>query len=106
MIAATLLFATVWACLGPAAWPPRSVWPALCITGLGATAAAYFIQTYVQQRLSAVQTAMIILLEPLFAALFGCLLGHDSLTAMQWAGRALLVGAVFAAELYPLARRR
>ncbi|MGA2066752.1 MAG: DMT family transporter [Thermoguttaceae bacterium] len=106
LIAATLLFTAVWMCRGPVAWPPPSVWPALLITGLLATAAAYFVQTYVQQRLSAVETAMIILLEPLFAALFGCLLQHDRLTALQWLGAALLVGSVFAAELCLLARRR
>jgi drug/metabolite transporter (DMT)-like permease len=99
LLAAAVGLAAVWVCLGPAAWPPRSVWPALAITGLGATAAAYFVQTYAQQRLSAVQTAMIILLEPVFAALFGCLLAGDRLTAVQWSGAVLLVGAISAAEL-------
>ena len=43
---------------------------ALLLTGGIATAAAFFVQTYVQQRLSAVETGMIILTEPIFAAIF------------------------------------
>jgi hypothetical protein len=76
----------VWALCEPLAWPPASVWPALLLTGGIATAAAFFVQTYVQQRLSAVETGMIILTEPIFAVIFGQLLMGDRLaTCRSWA---------------------
>jgi len=90
---------------GPLAWPTPRVWFALLVTGIGATAVAFYVQTFVQQRLPAVQTAMIILLEPLFAALFGYLLAGDRLNGLQVLGAALITGSVFVAELYPLLRR-
>ena len=87
-----------------AGWPPASVWPALLLTGGIATAAAFFIQTYVQQRLSAVETGMIILTEPIFAAIFGQLLMGDQLNGLQILGAVLMVAAVFATEIVPLFR--
>jgi drug/metabolite transporter (DMT)-like permease len=102
LVAATVLFAGAWAIQGPLEWPPAEVWPALLLTGGICTAAAYFVQTFVQQRLSAVETGLIILTEPIFAALFGWLLAGDRLTGLQILGAGLMVAAVFAAELYPL----
>jgi drug/metabolite transporter (DMT)-like permease len=79
-------------------------WPALLLTGGIATAAAFFVQSYVQQRLSAVETGMIILTEPIFAAVFGQLLMGDRLSGPQIFGAVLMVAAVFATELVPLIR--
>ncbi len=105
LLGATSIFASAWLVAQPPTWPPPHVWPALLITGVVATAAAYFVQTYVQQRLSAVETAMIILTEPLFAAIFGYALHGDRLNHFQILGAILMVSAVFATELYPLVRR-
>jgi len=102
--AAVLLVACPFA--GLPAWPTPRVWGALLITGLGATAVAFYVQTYVQQRLPAIQAAMIIMLEPPFAALFGYLLAGDRLGGVQIAGAALMTGAALAVEVYPLASRR
>lgn len=88
------------------AWPSPAVWRAIAITALLATVLAFFIQTFVQQRLPAVPTAMILLLEPLFAAFFGHLLAGDRLTGAQVAGAVLMSGAAVFVELYPLLRRR
>lgn len=100
----TVLLAGIWAGQGPIEWPPAKVWPALLLTGVICTGAAFFVQTFVQQRLSAVQTGMIILTEPIFAAVFGWLLAGDRLTGLQILGGILMVAAVFAAEIYPLVR--
>jgi drug/metabolite transporter (DMT)-like permease len=102
---ATLVFAVAWPLTQPLAWPTPEVWWALLITGVLATAAAYSIQTYVQQRLSAVRTAVILTTEPLFAALFGYLLAGDRLTVVQLLGGALMLGAVAAAEIMPATGR-
>ncbi len=98
-VAAVLLI--LWPVVGTVAWPTRQVWFALLVTGLVATAAAFFVQTWAQQRLSAVHTAAIIVTEPLFAALFAYVLVGDRLTAVQWVGACLMVGALVAAEAYP-----
>ncbi len=101
--AAALLFTLVWLIQCPLAWPPRNVWPALLLTGVLASAAAYLVQTYAQQRLRAEQTALIMLAEPLFAVLFGVWLHGDRFTTIQGLGGLLMVGAMVAAEV--LARR-
>lgn len=88
---------------GGLTWPPPAVWPALLITGLFASAAAYLVQTWAQQRLSAVETGLILLAEPLFAVGFGVWLHGDRLTTIQSLGGLLMVGAMGAAEV--LARR-
>jgi drug/metabolite transporter (DMT)-like permease len=113
LLGATLLLVAFWlllAMLGPSVapleWPPAKVWPALLITGVLASAAAFFVQTFVQKRLSAVETAMIMGLEPIFAAVFGYLLHGDRLTAVQLMGAVVMIAAVFMVELYPLLRKR
>ncbi|HOD80517.1 MAG: threonine and homoserine efflux system [Planctomycetes bacterium ADurb.Bin126] len=97
---AALVYLAVWPAVQPLALPSASVWPALLITGLLATAAAYIIQTLAQRRLSAVEVAMIMFLEPLFAALFGLVAG-DRLTLVQLAGGAIMLGAFAVVEVYP-----
>jgi len=112
LLGAALLLSAFWlllAALGPSVapfqWPSPAVWRALLITAVLATAVAFFVQTFVQKRLSAVETAMIIVLEPIFAAAFGYLLHGDRLTAVQLTGAVLMVAAVVVAELYPLLRK-
>ncbi len=105
LTAASILFLVVCPLWEPVAWPTPEVWFALLITGVLATAAGFYVQTFVQQRLSAVQTAAIIVTEPLFAALFGYWLAGDRLTSLQIVGAVLMVGAVSVAEVYPLLRK-
>ncbi len=102
--AATVVFLAAWPVAEPFALPPRAAWPAILISSGIATAVAFYVQTLVQQRLPAIQVAMILLMEPLFAAFFGHLLARDRLTKLQVLGAALMVGAMFATELRPTAR--
>ena len=95
---AAALFVVIWLAQGTPVAPPRSVWPALLITGVLASAAAYLVQTFAQQRLPAVETALILLAEPLFAVLFGVWLHGDRFTVVQAAGGALMVAAMAAIE--------
>lgn len=96
---ATLLFLVFCAGTGGLVMPPASVWFALLITGVLASAVAYLVQTFVQQRLSAVETALIMLLEPLFAVLFGYLLQGDRMTPLQISGGVLMVMTMAVTEL-------
>ena len=97
---AALLFLAIWPLVDPVVWPAdKAVWRALLITGVLASAVGFLVQTYVQQRLSAARTGIIISTEPVFAALFGYWLHHDRLTVIQILGAVLMVGAVLMAEI-------
>lgn len=74
--------------------PTGSVWNAIVITAGLATAFAFWVQTKVQQYLSPARTALVLVLEPAFATLFGFLLAGDSFTRVQAAGAALILAAI------------
>jgi drug/metabolite transporter (DMT)-like permease len=106
ILAMAILFAVLWPVAGTVELPPPEVWVALLITGLLASAGAFYVQTFVQQRLSAARTAVILTMEPVFAALFGYWLAGDRLVAVQVAGAALILSALFVGEVLPLLRRK
>ncbi len=95
---AAVIFFGVWPAVDVVAWPTTDVWIALAITGVLATAGAFYVQTFVQQRLSAARTALIIATEPAFGAFFGFLLAGDWLGPIQIVGAVLMIGAVLAAS--------
>ncbi len=98
MAACAAVFLLAWPLTGPVLPPPRTVWFALALTGLVASAVAFFIQTAVQRHLSATATALILTMEPVFAALFGSLLGGERLGALQLAGGAVILAALLLAQ--------
>lgn len=74
-----------------------TVWGALLVTGIFASALAFLVQTWAQRRTSATQTAVVFTLEPAWAALFGFWLAGDRLGAGRWAGCvAIMAGIVLA----------
>jgi drug/metabolite transporter (DMT)-like permease len=88
------------------ALPPREVLFAIVLTGLVASALAFYIQTTVQQRIPAARAAIILTTEPVFAALFGYWLAGDRLSPVQLAGAALILSALFVGEVLPVLRRK
>ena len=58
-----------------------TVWGALLVTGIFASALAFLVQTWAQRRTTATQTAVVFTLEPVWAALFGYWLAGDRLGA-------------------------
>jgi len=74
------------------------VWGALLVTGLLASAFAFLVQSWAQQRMSAVRTAIVFALEPLFAAVFGVLLAGDRLGWLGWSGCAVIMLGIALAE--------
>ena len=106
MLSMAVLFFVVWPLFGEVSLPPASVWFALLLTGLVASAGAFYVQTYVQQRLPAARTAVILTLEPVFAALFGYWLAGDRLLAVQLAGAVLILSGLLVGEVLPLLRRK
>lgn len=82
--------------------PSTRVWIALLITGVLASALAFLVQTYVQQQISPTRTALILIMEPAFALLFGVLLAADRFTRWQALGAGLILVALLVHEAAPL----
>lgn len=97
---ATIVFAAAWPICEPISFPSMPVWPALVLTAVGATAGGFTILTMAQRYLPAVQVAVILSMEPLFAALFGRLLEGDRLTLVQLLGGAIMVAALLVANVH------
>jgi drug/metabolite transporter (DMT)-like permease len=78
----------------PRGW---TVWGALLVTGVFASALAFLVQMWAQRVTTATQTALVFTLEPVFAAIFGFWLAGDRLGAAAWAGSlAIMAGIVLA----------
>ncbi|HSK99106.1 MAG TPA: DMT family transporter [Rubrobacteraceae bacterium] len=101
IIAMAALFGLLWPLFEPVEVPPQEVWFAIALTGLVASAAAFYVQTFVQQKLSAARTAVILTMEPVFAAFFGYWLAGDRLVAVQIFGAALILSALVVGEVAP-----
>ena len=106
ILAMALLFLVVWPLAGPVEVPPGSVIFALLVTGLLASAGAFLVQTTVQQKIPAARTAIILTMEPVFAALFGYWLAGDRLVTVQILGAAFILSALVIGEVLPVLRRR
>jgi drug/metabolite transporter (DMT)-like permease len=70
-------------------------WVALLVTAILASALAYVIQTAAQRVVSPPRTAMILTMEPVFAALTGQISG-ESVEPHRWAGAGLLLISMLA----------
>jgi drug/metabolite transporter (DMT)-like permease len=75
-----------------------TVWGALLVTGIFASAFAFLVQTWAQRELSATRVALVFALEPVFAGLAGYLLAGDRLGAVGWAGCALILAGIVVSE--------
>jgi prepilin-type N-terminal cleavage/methylation domain-containing protein len=79
----------------PRGW---TVWSALLVTGVFASALAFLVQTWAQRRTSATRTALVFALEPVWAAFFGFWLAGDRLGAIGWAGCVVIMVGIVLAE--------
>ena len=75
-----------------------TVWSALLVTGIVASALAFLVQTWAQRRTSATRTALAFTMEPVFAAIFGFALAGDRLGSMAWLGCAVIMCGIVIAE--------
>lgn len=83
-----------------------TVWSALIVTSLIATALGFYVQTYAQTHASPARTALILASEPAFAGLFAWLLNGETLRGIGWLGAGLIMAAIFGVELIPHLRTR
>jgi drug/metabolite transporter (DMT)-like permease len=99
MLAAFVGFAVIAVALGqvevPRGW---TVWGALIVTGVFASALGFLVQTWAQRQLSAARTALAFAMEPVWTAIFGFWLAGDRLGAVGWTGAALIMAGIVVAE--------
>jgi drug/metabolite transporter (DMT)-like permease len=99
MVAACIGFTAIALALGELSVPHGwTVWGALLVTGIFASAFAFLVQTWAQRRLSATRVALVFALEPVFAGLAGYLLAGDRLGALGWAGGAVILAGIIVSE--------
>jgi drug/metabolite transporter (DMT)-like permease len=79
----------------PRGW---TVWGALLVTGIFASALGFLAQTWAQRRTSATRTALAFSLEPVWTAFFGFTLAGDRLGAARWLGCAVIMAGIVLAE--------
>jgi drug/metabolite transporter (DMT)-like permease len=81
--------------------PNQSVWVAIVITAVLASALAFFVQTWAQVHLTASRTALVLATEPAWALGFSVLLAGQRLDLVQAIGAALVLAAILGHELVP-----
>jgi drug/metabolite transporter (DMT)-like permease len=75
-----------------------TVWGALLVTGIFASALGFLAQTWAQRRTSATRTALAFSLEPVWTAFFGFTLAGDRLGAIRWLGCGVIMAGIVLAE--------
>ena len=74
-------------------------WSSLVYMALVAGAVALWAQTWAQSHMPAARAAIVMTMEPVFAAFFAVLLGGESLTARMLLGGGLVLTAMYVVEL-------
>jgi len=80
-------------------FPSQDVWIAIVITGVFASALAFYIQTWAQQHLSASRTALILTTEPAWALAAAVILAGQRFGPLQAVGAALVLSAIVGHEV-------
>src|SRR5262249_52034360 len=99
--AAVLACASFWWAERPhVVWQPAVV-SAILITGVLATALTFTIQAWVQPYTTSTRTALIYMLEPVFAWIVSYWVAGEGLAARAGVGAALILSGVLLVELKP-----
>jgi drug/metabolite transporter (DMT)-like permease len=75
--------------------PTGEVALALVITGLGASAGGFLLQIWAQSRVGAATAAIVLALEPAFAAGTAAIVTGTTLSTRGWVGAAMILVAIF-----------
>jgi drug/metabolite transporter (DMT)-like permease len=84
--------------------PDPRVWGVVVVTGVLATAVAFFVQTWAQSLVSATRAAVVMTMEPVFAGLFAVVIGGNQLTLRTLGGAACILAAMLIINLRPSQR--
>jgi len=75
------------------------VFQTMALMGVVATALVLVLQAVAQRFTTPTHAAVVYTMEPVFAAMFGCLLAGDRLTTVVWLGGGLILAGMVTAEL-------
>jgi drug/metabolite transporter (DMT)-like permease len=75
--------------------PPGHAWPAVIVTGLAVSAGAFFLQVWSQTVVGPARTAIVLALEPAFAALTAAIVLDERLGVRGLLGAALILGGIY-----------
>lgn len=100
-VTAVVCLIAAWLGDGVAAPTRTDDWVAILYLALGATCLGLVLQAWSQSHLSATTAAVIMTLEPAFAAAIAVGIGGEQLTERVWLGAAAILAAMFIAELGP-----
>ena len=81
--------------------PDGTVWFALAVTALGATALAFVVQTWAQAHLAPTRAAVVMTMEPVFSGVFAVAVAGEVLGLRTLAGAALVLVAMVLTEVGP-----
>jgi drug/metabolite transporter (DMT)-like permease len=105
----------VTSCLGSLGWVSLTgkldlmvsigVWGAATYLAVSCTVLAYLGQTWAQARTTPTRTAIILSMEPVFAALFAWFWLGERMGLWGWMGASLILGGIFLAELKAVSRK-
>ncbi|HEV3479679.1 MAG TPA: DMT family transporter [Gaiellaceae bacterium] len=99
MVTMFVAFTAIALALGDLSVPRgATVWAALLVTGIFASAFAFLVQVWAQRAVSATRIAVVFSLETVFAGFFGFLLDGDRLGAVGWTGCVLIFAGIVLAE--------
>ena len=82
-----------------------TVWVALAVTSILATALAFFVQTWAQRWISPTRTALISSMEPVFAWATSYVLAGEVLSRRGMLGAALILAGILLVDLKPFPPR-
>jgi drug/metabolite transporter (DMT)-like permease len=100
-VAAATSAGVAWATGGVGTPPDPAGWLTVLYLALLATCVGFATQAWAQSALTAAQAAIIMTMEPVFAAALAALLGERGLSPLAWSGGLLIVASMLLAELGP-----
>jgi len=101
-VVATAVACVVSLVAGQAAVPTTgAAWRALLYVAVVATCVGFGVQAWAQSALSATTAAVVMTMEPVFAAVIATAVGGEHLAVAGWLGGLLVVSSMFVAELGP-----
>ena len=79
--------------------PPLSSLPTILYLGVAATGLVFGLQTWAQRHTTPTHTALIFILEPVFAAIFAMIFTQERLEGLEWLGGGLILLGMLVAEM-------
>jgi drug/metabolite transporter (DMT)-like permease len=79
---------------------------AVVLTAVLATSVALSVQTWAQTRIGPTRTALILIMEPVFAGVFASLVLHERLGLAGWIGSGLILAGMLTSEVSRVVRDR